>query len=70
MIFEDFEFSGFEKGNDVGKLENCGGVLRRLGEFLGAVGRDDVEAHQIWSDGATGGAAVAVVEENFGHAVG
>ena len=42
--------------------------MRGRGEFLGAVGTDDVEAHQIGSDGATGGAAGAVVEENFGHA--
>ncbi len=70
MIFENFELSGFEEGNCVGKLEVCGSVLRGRGEFLGAVGADDVEAHQIGSDGATGGAAGAVVEENFGHAVG
>jgi len=37
---------------------------------LGAVGTDNVEAHQIENGGATGGAAGAVVEENFGHAVG
>ena len=52
------------------ELEVCGGVLRRLGEFLGAVGTDDVEADQIGSDGATSGAARAVVKENLGHAVG
>ena len=68
MIFENFEFSGFKEWNDVGKLEVCGGFWRRRDELLGAVGTDDVEAHQIGSDGATGGAAGAVVEENFGHA--
>ena len=70
MVFENFEFSGFEEGNDIGKLEVRDRVLRGRDKFLSAVGADDVEAHQIGSDGATGGAAGAVVEENFGHAVG
>jgi len=43
--------SGFEEGNGVGKLEIGGGrVLRGGGKLLGAVGADDVEAHQIGRD--------------------
>ena len=69
MVFENFEFSGFKKGNCVRELEVCGGFWMRRGELLGAVGADDIEAHQIGSDGATSGAARAVVKENVGHAV-
>ncbi len=69
MVFENFEFSGFEEGNCVRELEICCGVWNR-GEFLPAGGADDVEAHQIRSDRATGGASGAIVNENVGHAVG
>ena len=68
MVFENFEFSGFKEGNCVKELEVGGRVWRGRGELLGTVGTDDVKAQQIESDGATGGAAGAVVEENFGHA--
>ena len=71
MVFENFDLSRFEEGNCVWELEiGDGRGWRGRGKLLGAVGADDVEAHQIGSDGATGGAAGAVVEENFGHAVG
>ena len=70
MVFEEFEFPGLEEGNGVWELEVCCGVWRGRGEFLPAGGADDVEAHQIRSDRATGGASGAIVEENFGHAVG
>ena len=39
-------------------------------KLLPAGGENDVEAHQIGSNGATGGAAGAVADESFGHAVG
>ena len=69
MVFENFELSRFEEGNCVRELEICCGVWRGRCKFLGAVGTGDVEAHQIGSDGATSGAARAVVKENVGHAV-
>ena len=50
MIFENFEFSGFEEGNRLGKLEVGGRVWRGRGELLPAGGADDVEARQIGSD--------------------
>ena len=50
MIFENFEFTGFEEGNGVGKLEVGGGVWRGCGKLLPAGGSNDVEVHQIGSD--------------------
>ncbi len=50
MVFENFEFSGFEEGNGLGKLEVGGGVWRGRGELLAAGGANDVDARQIGSD--------------------
>lgn len=50
MIFENFEFSGFEERNGVGELEVGGGVWRGRSELLRAGGANDVEARQIESD--------------------
>ena len=54
MVFENFEFSGFEERNGVGELEVCGGFWRRRDELLGAVGTDDIEADKLKGDGAAG----------------
>ena len=50
MIFENFEFSGFEEGNCVRELEICCGVWRGRCKFLGAVGTDDVQADKLLGD--------------------
>ena len=50
MVFENFELPRLEEGNCVRELEVCGSVLRGRGEFLGAVGTDDVQADKLLGD--------------------
>ena len=50
MIFENFEFSGFEERNGVGELEVGGRVWRGRDKFLSAVGTDNVQADKLLGD--------------------
>ena len=50
MVFENFEFAGFEEGNFGWRLEIEGKVWRGRDKFLSAVGTDNVQADKLLGD--------------------